>query len=60
MQALARLSGIGESEADIRITRALREASRVMDISLIDHVIIGVPSAAFPESWFSFKAAGYL
>lgn len=48
------------SEADIRITRALREASKILDIPLLDHVIIGVPSAAFPEGWFSFKAAGYL
>lgn len=48
------------SESDIRITRALREASKVLDIPLIDHVIVGVPSTAFPEGWFSFKAAGYL
>lgn len=48
------------SEADIRITRALREASKVLDIPLIDHVIIGAPSTSCPEGWFSFKAAGYL
>ena len=48
------------SEADIRITRALREASKILDIPLLDHVIVGAPSAAFPEGWFSFKAAGYL
>lgn len=48
------------SEADIRITRALREAAKVLEIPLIDHVIIGVPSTSCPEGWFSFKAAGYL
>jgi DNA repair protein RadC len=48
------------SEADIRITRSLKEASKVLDIPLLDHVIIGMPSAAYPEGWFSFKAAGYL
>lgn len=48
------------SEADIRITRALREASKILDIPLLDHVIVGMPSAAYPEGWFSFKAAGYL
>ncbi|MCC6353386.1 MAG: DNA repair protein RadC [Verrucomicrobiae bacterium] len=48
------------SEADIRITRALRESSKVLDIPLLDHVIIGAPSTAYPEGWFSFKAAGYL
>lgn len=48
------------SEADIRITRALRESSKVLDVPLLDHVIIGAPSVAYPEGWFSFKAAGYL
>lgn len=48
------------SEADIRITRSLREASKVLDVPLLDHVIIGSPSLAYPEGWFSFKAAGYL
>ncbi len=48
------------SEADIRITRALRESAKVLDIPLLDHVILGAPSVAYPEGWFSFKAAGYL
>ena len=48
------------SEADIRITRALKESSKVLDIPFLDHVIIGSPSTAYPEGWFSFKAAGYL
>jgi len=48
------------SEADIRITRALRESSKILDIPLLDHVIIGAPSTAYPEGWFSFKAAGCL
>ncbi|HPA21053.1 MAG TPA: hypothetical protein PLU30_25115 [Verrucomicrobiae bacterium] len=36
------------------------ESSEVLGIPLLDHVIVGLPSAAFPEGWFSFKAAGYL
>ena len=48
------------SESDIRITRALRESAKVLDIPLLDHVILGSPSVAYPEGWFSFKAAGYL
>lgn len=48
------------SEADIRMTRSLKEVSKVIDIPLLDHVIIGAPSTAYPEGWFSFKAAGYL
>ena len=46
--------------ADIRITRSLKEASKILDIPLLDHVIIGSPSTAYPEGWFTFKAAGYL
>ncbi len=48
------------SEADIRITRALRESAKVLDVPLLDHVIVGNRSTAYPEGWFSFKAAGYL
>ncbi|MCZ7637676.1 MAG: hypothetical protein M5U12_17550 [Verrucomicrobia bacterium] len=47
-------------EADIRVTRALRESAKMLDIPLLDHVILGSPSVAYPEGWFSFKAAGYL
>jgi DNA repair protein RadC len=42
------------SDADNRITRRLSEASQVMQITLLDHVIIGA------EKWFSFKEAGLL
>ena len=48
------------SEADIRITRALKESAKILDIPLLEHVIIGAPSTAYPDGWFSFKAAGYL
>lgn len=41
------------SEADRRITRRLLEASQVLQITLLDHVIIG-------KKWFSFKEAGLL
>jgi len=33
---------------------------RHLDIPLLDNVIIGAQSTAYPEGWFSFKAAGYL
>ncbi len=48
------------SSSDINITRSLREAAKVLDIPLLDHVIVGAPSTAYPEGCFSFKAAGYL
>ena len=41
------------SEADRRITRRLLEASQVLQITMLDHVIIG-------KKWFSFKEAGLL
>jgi DNA repair protein RadC len=40
------------SEADHRITRRLVEASKVLQITFLDHVIIG------DTRWFSFKEAG--
>ena len=42
------------SDADNRITRRLSEASQVLQITLLDHVIIGA------EKWFSFKEGGLL
>src|SRR5271154_5873745 len=41
------------SEADRRITRRLLEASQLLQIMLLDHVIIG-------KKWFSFREAGLL
>jgi DNA repair protein RadC len=32
------------SEADIRLTRRINEASRILDLKLMDHVIIGTPA----------------
>jgi DNA repair protein RadC len=40
------------SEADNRITRRLVEASKVLQITLLDHLVVG------DEKWFSFKEAG--
>ena len=42
------------SEADHTLTRRMEEAARVLQISLIDHLIIG------DNKWFSFKEAGVL
>jgi DNA repair protein RadC len=40
------------SEADHRITRRLVEASKVLQITFLDHLIVG------DAKWFSFKEAG--
>jgi DNA repair protein RadC len=49
------------SAADINTTRLLREASRAVDIELVDHVIVGRASAdPTGKGYFSFKSAGML
>jgi DNA repair protein RadC len=49
------------SSADMQITRQLREASKTMDIHLLDHVIVG-EAAADPASqgFYSFRQTGLL
>jgi DNA repair protein RadC len=49
------------SAADIEVTRQLREAAQAVEISLIDHIIIG-RAAADPlgRGYFSFRAAGMM
>ena len=42
------------SQADHTMTRRMAEASQILQITLIDHVIIG------HNQWFSFKEAGSL
>lgn len=47
------------SGADIQLTRQLREASRTVDIELIDHVILGHPDCDPNHlGYFSFRSAG--
>lgn len=49
------------SQADLKVTRALREAGRTLDILLLDHVIIGHPAHdPTGRGWFSFASAGLL
>jgi RadC-like JAB domain len=45
------------SDADLRLTRRINEASRILQINLLDHVIIGAP-APKRNSYCSFKEAG--
>ncbi len=49
------------SAADIQVTRQLREAALAIDISLLDHVIIGQPTAdPLGRGYYSFREAGLL
>lgn len=47
------------STADRNFTRRLREASEIMQVTFVDHVIIGLPSAGH-AGYFSFREAGAL
>ena len=49
------------SAADIRVTRTLREAAKTIDIGLLDHVIVGIPSAdPTGQGHYSFRDAGVI
>ncbi len=49
------------SAPDLHVTRQLREASRAVDIELVDHVILGRPGAdPTGRGFFSFREAGML
>jgi len=47
------------SEADLRLTRRLVEAARILQVTLLDHVIIGLPLPG-RCGYFSFKEAGVI
>lgn len=49
------------SAADVQITQQLRDAARTVDIELLDHVILGRPTAD-PRGlgYYSFRSAGVL
>lgn len=49
------------SSADIKMTRQLREASQTVDITLLDHVILGQPlSDPGGLGYYSFREAGLI
>jgi DNA repair protein RadC len=49
------------SAADVTVTRTLRDAARILDIDLLDHVIVG-DKAADPtgRGYYSFREAGVI
>jgi DNA repair protein RadC len=49
------------SSADIQVTRQLRDAAKILDIELLDHVVVGYPeSDPAGRGWYSFREAGLL
>ena len=47
------------SQADLSLTKNLREGASVLQISFLDHVIVGRAGFSFPP-YFSFRDAGLL
>jgi DNA repair protein RadC len=47
------------SEADLRLTRRILDGSRILQLHLVDHVIIGMPAPG-RSSYFSFKEGGVI
>jgi len=49
------------SAADLQITRLLRDAAQTVEISLLDHVIVGRPAAdPAGKGYYSFREAGII
>lgn len=48
------------SRADIQITRQLKQASEVIGIDLLDHLVIGEPGDVCARGFYSFQESGLL
>jgi DNA repair protein RadC len=48
------------SEADLRVTRRMKEAGELLQVELLDHVILGAPRHGDGQNFFSFKDRGLL
>jgi DNA repair protein RadC len=46
------------SAEDVRLTRQLVEAGKIIDIAIVDHVIIGKPDETGRGGWVSMREAG--
>ena len=48
------------SDADVAVTRRMKEAGALLQVELLDHVILGAPRAGDEKAFFSFKNEGFL
>jgi len=48
------------SDADIQVTRRMKQVGELLQIELLDHVILGAPGAGDERNFFSFKNEGLL
>ena len=54
-------SGItAPSSSDIQVTKQIREAAKVCQVTLLDHVIVGDKLPENPEGYYSFAQAGLI
>jgi DNA repair protein RadC len=43
------------SEADMRVTRRVREAAELFNLNFVDHIIIGARGEGRAQPYFSFR-----
>jgi len=48
------------SDADLQVTRRMKQAGELLRVELLDHVILGAPRAGEGRGYFSFKDEGML
>ena len=48
------------SQTDIKITKEIERAGQLLRIPLLDHIIIGYRSDAFPSGYVSLRELGYI
>ncbi|MCP5556413.1 MAG: DNA repair protein RadC [Verrucomicrobiaceae bacterium] len=48
------------SDADVRLTRRLKEGAAILRVEFFDHVIVGLPSPDRPLPYFSFRESGII
>ncbi len=48
------------SDADMQVTRRMKEAGALLQVELLDHVILGAPRAGDERNYFSFRDEGLL
>lgn len=48
------------SDADVRMTRSIRESAALLKIEFADHLIIGAPGTGRSKPYFSFREAGLI
>jgi DNA repair protein RadC len=48
------------SDADLHVTRRMKEAGMLLQVELLDHVILGAPRKGEEKNFFSFKNEGLL